>query len=192
MPSSQFQDLLVDRRPELLGFLRHHASSAVLRYESPEDLLQGTLALALEGYAKLEERDAQATRAWLFRIARNHLADRTRYWLALKRRSGKVLRFEMSRSGNGSEMAGWTPKASQTSPSQFAMRREQLVTAAKAMNLLMERDRNLVTWAAHKIPLSEQAGKLNLAYAATAQASRRAQKRFRDVYRLVVEGEIGQ
>ncbi|PCJ55145.1 MAG: hypothetical protein COA70_02525 [Planctomycetota bacterium] len=162
MPSSQFRDLLLSRRSELLGFLRRHAPQAVLRYESPEDLLQGTLTLALEGFAKLEERNDDSTRAWLFRIARNHLADRTRYWMALKRRSGKVLRFEISRSESATDMSAWDPKASQTSPSQCAMRREQLVTAVKAMNLLMERDRNLVTWTAHKIPLSEQASKLGL------------------------------
>ena len=192
MSPSQLEQLLLARRSELLGFLRRHASPAVLRYESPEDLTQAVLARALESAHNFEARDADATRAWLLRIARNYLTDRTRYWMALKRRSGKVLRFEMSRSGSSDEAVAWDPRASQTSPSQFAIRREQLITAAKAMNLLMERDRNLVTWTSHQIPISEQAQKLNLSYEATAKASRRAQQRFRDVYRLIVEGEVGR
>ena len=191
MPPPGFEQLLLDRRAELLGFLRRHANTTVLRYESAEDLTQAVITRALEAADQFEHRDSDATRAWLFRIARNYLADRSRYWMALKRRSGQVLRFEMSRSGSSGSAIMWDPSASQTSPSQFAMRREQLVTAAKAMDLLMERDRDLVTWAAHQIPISEQAQKLRLGYEATAQASRRAKQRFRDVYRLVVEGEIG-
>lgn len=192
MSSSRLEELLLARRPELLGFLQRHASPAVLRYEAAEDLTQAVITRALESADNFEERDDDSTRAWLFRIARNYLADRTRYWMALKRRSGKVLRFEMSRSGSSDAPAAWDPRASQTSPSQFAIRREQLVTAAKAMNLLMERDRNLVTWTAHQIPISEQARKLDLSYEAAAKASSRAQQRFRDVYRLVVEGDVGR
>ncbi len=190
MPSSRFADFLIAHQAELLGFCRRHASPAVLRYEAAEDLLQGIWTQALESEPDWQEGGEAAVRAWIFRLARNFLIDRTRYWMALKRRSSRVLRFEMSRSDTSS-VGMWEPRASQTSPSQFAVRREQLVTAAKAMDLLLERDRQLVTWAAHKIPLSEQASRLGTAYDATAQASRRAQKRFRDVYRLIVEGELG-
>lgn len=83
MPPQRFEEQLLALRPELLGFLRRHAPHGVLRYESPEDLLQGMLARALEASEKLEQRDDDATRAWLFRLARNFLTDRTRYWLSL-------------------------------------------------------------------------------------------------------------
>lgn len=188
MSSSHLEQALTRHRSELLGFLRRHAGSAVLRFESPEDLMQGVFTRAIEAAEGFEERNDDSTRAWLFRLARNYLVDRNRHWLATKRRSGQVLRFEMSRSGESTPALD--PMASQTSPSQFAMRREQLILAARAMNLLMDRDRDLVTWTAQGMSLSDQAERLGIGYDAAAKASQRAQNRFRDVYRLVLDGEV--
>jgi len=68
-----------------------------------------------------------------------------------------LLRFERSRTGNLGTRPGLDPPASQTSPSMFVAPREQLVLAVPALDLLLDRDRDLVGWAAEGLPLAEQA-----------------------------------
>ncbi len=185
MASTEVKQLLLQHRDELRGFVRRHAPAPLLACETVEDLLQGIATRALESERNFESRDAAQGRAWIYRVARAYLVDRTRYWTALKRRSSQVLRFELSRPGADSSRMFFDPAASQTSPSQFAVRKEQLMLAAKALDLLLERDRDLVTWAAQDIPLKEQAERLECSHEAATQASHRARKRFRKVMMLM-------
>ena len=182
MPRRPLQDLLVELRGELVGFLHKEAGPVLRRFETAEDLYQGVASKALEAQNRFEYRTPGEARAWLYRIARNHIADRYKHWLALKRRSGQVLRFELSHSAEGGAPE---PRASQTGPSTFALRREQLVLATRALSMLLDRDRELVQWNAEGIPLSEQAERAGMNYHALAQASRRALERFRKIFDLV-------
>lgn len=177
-------ELVVEHRPALERWLGREAGP-LLRYESAEDLAQGAVSRALEAAAGFRWQGPDEARAWLFRIARRHLDDRRRHWLAFKRDGARVLRFEITRSGGGGSAVA-LPHASQTGPSTFALRREQLVIAARALALLPPRDRDLVRWAAGDVPIRDQADRLELGYEAAVQARKRALDRFRRTYELVL------
>ena len=177
----RIQALILSFRDELRSFIAAHAGQALLRCETVDDLLHGLTARILKAGQEYEYQGQSEARGWIYRVTRSYLTDRARYWTALKRDSGKVLRFEASRTG----VPSWDPAASQTSPSQYAVRREQVVLAARALDLLMERDRALMGWAAQGLSTAEQAKRLNISYDAASQASHRAKERFRRVYALV-------
>lgn len=71
-PSAQVGRLLAEQHDGLLAFVRARGRGRV----PAEDVVQQTAAQALRHAASL--RDARAGRAWLFRIARNILADELR------------------------------------------------------------------------------------------------------------------
>ena len=159
----RLREVLTVMRPELEGFAGRRAGELVLRYEAAEDLAQGVIAEALQSAAEFEYRGEREARAWAFRIARRHLSNRRRHWLALKRSSGPVLRLDWTDSGGTPRP---DPIASQTGPSTFAFRREQLVIAARALGLLPPRDRQIVTWEARGVAIEEQGRRMGLSYAA--------------------------
>ncbi|NQU48654.1 MAG: hypothetical protein HQ519_08400 [Planctomycetes bacterium] len=173
--------LILTYRDELRSFIAAHAGQPLLRCETVDDLFHGLTARILKAGLEYEYQGQAEARGWVYRVTRSYLTDRARYWTALKRDSGKVLRFEASQTGQ----VGWDPAASQTSPSQYAVRREQVVLAARALDLLLERDRALMGWAAQGISTTEQAKLLNISYDAASQASHRAKERFRRVFALV-------
>lgn len=179
------QELLLQMSGDLEGFFRNHTPAPLLRYESIDDLVQGTISRALQSAENFEPRSDEESRAWVFRLARRHLTDRQRHWMALKRDGGKVMRLDWTQSGSSSPL---DPQASQTGPSTFALRREQLIFATRALSMLLERDRNLVSWAAEDKPLEEQAEILGLTYRATVVARQRALERYRKTYELVLKG----
>jgi DNA-directed RNA polymerase specialized sigma24 family protein len=77
------------------------------------------------------------------------------------------------------------PAATATGPTTFASRREQLVLATKALDLLLPRDRDLVKWSGEGLSTEEQARRLDLSAEAAGRARRRALDRFRKAFRLV-------
>jgi DNA-directed RNA polymerase specialized sigma24 family protein len=181
---ARLEQAVVASRGELIEFLGRHAPAALLRFETPEDLAQGVASEALASADRFTWEGEPQTRAWLFRVARRHVADRTDHWMALKRRSGPLLRLDATRTGSA---GGGTPEPAitQTGPSTFAFRREQLRLTTKALALLLPRDRDLVTWASEGVPLAEQAERLGIAYRAVSKAGQRAFDRFRKTYELV-------
>jgi DNA-directed RNA polymerase specialized sigma24 family protein len=168
----------------LLAFMRRHARG-LLRFESAEDLVQGTHARALAEAERFEFRGDQELGAWLLTLARRHVADRHDHWSALKRGSGRVARLTWS--GADSTAGGGAPPvaAAGPGPSTFASRRELLVLAARALAVLLPRDRQLVQWASEDVPVAEQAERLGIGYDAAQRAGLRALERFRKAYRLV-------
>ena len=180
--SESLDELLVRHRDELVAFLEREASG-LLRYEAAEDLAQGVHLRALEGAAAFTYRGEKEFFAWLYTVARRHVADRHAYWSALKRGSGKVLRLSWSRTGTQGGDA--TPAGSTTGPSGFAAKREMLALAAQALAVLPARDRDLVRWASEDVDLNEQARRLEISYAAVQRAGLRALDRFRKAFELV-------
>lgn len=174
-------------RPELVGFARKHAGANLLARENEDDLAQSIVLEVLGGAASFEYIGESETRAFVFRVARRHLADRWRYWQALKRSSGKVLRLDWTRTGSASG-AVLDAATSQTGPSTFAYRREQLEVAAQTLALLLPRDRELVTWAADGLSLESQAQRLGISYDALVMARSRALQRFQKTFELVRRG----
>lgn len=179
-----FAALLAGHDALLLRFMRREAAG-LLRYEAAEDLVQGVHARALAEAGRFEFRSVEEFKGWLLTLARRHVADRHDHWSALKRGSGRIVRLTLSGDRTGDAAATPPPADSSPGPSSFAARREQLVLAARALAVLLPRDRQLVQWMSEDVPLAEQAARLGLAYDAAQRAARRALDRFRKAFRLI-------
>ncbi len=172
---------------ELEGRLQAHANeiarivaraAGLLRYESREDLCQGVVLRALERGGRYRDDGEASFVAWLRAVGRSYLADRSRYWQALRRRPGGLLRL----TAHGSR--GVEPADGGPGPSTVASRKEHLRLAVQALATLLPRDRDLVQWSSEEVPLEEQARRLGVGYDAAKQARLRAIERFRKAFRL--------
>jgi RNA polymerase sigma factor (sigma-70 family) len=164
-------------------FLERNAAG-LLRFESAQDLYGG---LALELLSKdtlFESRSATEDLAWLRETARFYLANRRRYWSALKRDTGRLLRTGLAgATGSGSkQLADFA--ASQTGPSTFAFRREQLVILTQALSILPDRDRQLVELTSTGTSNEEIGHMLGVTASAAAKAKARALGRLRKAHEL--------
>ena len=173
-------EALLERQRSALHALVEREASGVLRFEAPEDLVQGIMIRALG--SRFEYRDEIQAQAWLRVLARRHIADRHAHWSALRRGSGKVLRLTWS---DASTNAVRAPADSLSGPASFAERRELIELATKALHTLPERDRNLVRWMSQGVDLQEQAERLNLPYGACQRAGHRAIERFRIAFEVL-------
>lgn len=179
--------LLATHQSELTRVVRQQARG-ILRYETLDDLIQGVNCHALSVAGRFEYQGQPQFLSWLAQVAKQHVASRLQYWSRLKRGSARLLRLtqgDVSRLGD-SRVA--VPAESGPGVTTFAWRREQLTLVARAMNVLSDRDRQFVRWAADDLPLAEQATQLGLTYAATQRAAARAVERFRKTFRLVSRG----
>jgi len=175
--------LLPAHEEDLGRFVGRHAGR-LLRYESREDLVQGIHLRALERGSGFTWRGREPFLAWLYAVARTHLADRHAYWSALRRKPAGLLRL----TAGGTDPQGVDPSLSAAGPSTFSALREQVDLAVRALALLPERDRALVQWAAQRVPGAEQAARLGLSADACESAGRRAVARFRKAYVIVLRG----
>jgi RNA polymerase sigma factor (sigma-70 family) len=184
------EQALVALRQELTGFLGRNASATLLRFETAEDLYQGFASQALARSERFQDRGEGSASAWLHELGRNYLRDRHRHWSALKRGSGNVLRSGLgapiSTAGPRSHGFGGEPTAGQAGPASIAARREELVLAAKALALLLPRDRLLVEWSAEEVPVHEMAQRIGLTPDAASKARSRALERLRKTHELVL------
>ncbi|MEM7307773.1 MAG: sigma-70 family RNA polymerase sigma factor [Planctomycetota bacterium] len=186
-PTPQLEDLLVAHRGVLVALLERE-SGGLRRYESAEDLAQDVHLRALREAEAFRYEGEAPFRAWLFRVARNHVAERHAYWTALKRGSARALRLSL---GATTFSSGVTPpEAPITGPSTFAERRELLVLATKALASLPARDAQLVRWRSEGMELELQADHLELSYAAAQRAGLRAVERFRQAFELVRRASV--
>jgi RNA polymerase sigma factor (sigma-70 family) len=185
MSDGAFARRLESHHPRLVAWCRRHGGR-VLRFETAEDLAQGAQLAAVARAGGFELRTDEELEAWLFRVARGHLADRRAYWSALKRRSGRLLRITAAPGRSGAETGAVAePPLAATGPVTFADRREQVVLATRALSLLMSRDQRLVRWYAEGVPIAEQAERLGVGYDAARVAQSRALERFRKSFRFV-------
>ncbi len=163
--------------PLLAQIARREAGTSLLRFETIDDLVLGMQQEALRSLPQLDWKGADAFDGWLSQIARRHLGARRDYWFALKRRGGAILRLTQS----GEVHAANPGPGSRT----IAQRREDLAAVRKAMDLLPERDRDLLTWTAEGIPFEEQGLRLGIASDAARKASSRAVERMRKLIEVV-------
>ncbi len=180
MSTPPLTSLLQDHHADLVSYLRRHAG-LVLRFETPDDLVQGLHLRALERGGEFRYEGLEPFRGWIYTVARTYLVDRKAHWSALKRNSAGLLR--LTSSGTESDGVG-EPAAAITGPSTFASRAELMAVAVKALAVLRPRDRRLVRWTAEDMPLEEQASRLSISYTAARQARARAVERFRKAFRL--------
>ena len=176
---AELEAALVDHSADVQVYIERHAAG-LLRFESSQDLYSGLVLELLTRLPRFERRSTIENRAWLFEAARMHMGNRRRHWSALKRDSGRLMRTGMeSAPGLLDEFA-----ASQTGPSTFALRREQLVLLTQAMAVLPERDRRLVEFASRDLTNEAIAGELKIEVNAAAKAKSRALDRLRKAHEL--------
>jgi len=180
-----FTRLLDRHRPALVRYLGRTAGG-LLRYEGAEDLAQGVHLQALENRDHFTYQGEEKFMAWLFRLARQHVADRHAYWHALKRNACSVLRISSGDSVSGSFASAVDPPASITGPFTFAQRKELVNTAMKAVASLPPRDRDLVIWMSQGLSIQDMADRLEITYVAAERARLRALDRFRKAFELLV------
>lgn len=181
---AQLEELLVELSGDVADLVAHRAGGALLRFETVQDLVQGAAQAVLRAAPTFVWRGREAARGWIVRVVESHVEDRRRHWSTLKRQGGTLLRLEVGGVPTGSE-AAFEPEASGTGPSTFAHRRELLVLAARALELLLPRDRELVEAHAAGDSLDELGRRLGLAPEAVQKARARALDRFRKAFELV-------
>lgn len=185
MNAGELERRLAEQRVTLAAFVRENARG-LLRRETEDDLIQGIHAHALRVAERVEWRSDREFTGWLHTLARQHLADRWRHYLAARRDAGVVLRLTSSPADSAAaSSAAREPPSSSVGPATFAARREQLLLAEKALRLLSERDRQLVRWMSEGVALEEVATRLGVAYDAAKRARQRAIERFRQTFELI-------
>jgi RNA polymerase sigma factor (sigma-70 family) len=174
-------------RDPLNAYLQREARGLLLR-ESLDDVVQGVHLRALRQAEQLEIRSDGEFFNWLKIVARQHVLDRQKYWGALRRQGGAMLRITSSPASSESGGRGIDLAGTNTGPATYAMRREMLELAANAIKTLLPRDQELVRYTTDSMPIDQIAKLLGVSYDAAEQARRRALERFRKAYELLTRG----
>ena len=174
--------LLERHATELEALVRHEAGS-LLAFEESSDLLQGVRERALARAGSFAWRGPEASLGWLRTLARSYLNDRREHWSALKRRPAALLRLTLSE--DATRPGALSPASTRTGPATFAERRESIVQAVRALDLLLPRDRELVLLELEGVPLDEVGRRLGLAADSAARARLRALERLRKAWQLL-------
>jgi RNA polymerase sigma-70 factor (ECF subfamily) len=122
----------------------------------PADVAQQVLLRAYAAWPGLQNPDGPVLLAWLRRILARTLADLVKHYDRDKRAVDLERSLEADLDQSASGMAGWLA-ADQTSPSQAAMRNEELLRLADALAALPELQREVVVlkhlrgWALQRI-----------------------------------------
>jgi RNA polymerase sigma-70 factor (ECF subfamily) len=142
MPSDAVQ-ALEPFRSYLEVLARVHLDSRLRGKLDPADVVQQTLLRAYTSWPGLKNADRPVLLAWLRRILARTLADVAKHYDRDKRAVDleRSLTADLDQSASG--LAGWLA-ADQTSPSQAAVRNEELLRLADALEALPEPQRAVV------------------------------------------------
>lgn len=190
MPADAPSDLagfLERARGWLVSFVERDARG-LLRHDATDDVVSGIHGRAVEQGGRFEYRSEQEAFAWLRIVARQYIVDRQRYWSALRRQGGHLLRVTVNPQADGSAAGGVDPPGNLTGPVTFALRRERIELAARAVKTLLPRDQELIRCTSEGVELTEIARRLGVSYDAAEQARRRAIERFQRVFALMERG----
>jgi len=136
--------LLDDHLPSLRGYIARRAGRLVRERESASDLAQSVCREVLERLrdGRLAYQGPEAFKSWLYRAAVMKLMTRHRGWQAVKRDAGRERRpadeGSMAPTLEGLAVAGGP------SPSEAAMRQEDLEAFGRAFERLSERYQEIV------------------------------------------------
>src|SRR5437660_1671866 len=110
----------------------------------PSDLVQQTLLQALEALDQFRGRSDAELAAWLRQILAHHLANAARDLGRAKRDVGRECSLEAALEHSSARLEAWLV-AEQSSPSQQAQRKEQVLRLAEALASLPEAQREALT-----------------------------------------------
>ncbi len=184
---AELSALLAKHRGALTNFLDREAKS-LQRHEGVEDLVQGVHMRALRQVDQFDYRGEREFLAWLYLIAKQHIADRRDYWTALRRDGGAMLRITTSDGGGGggaTSSFGVNPMAEMIGPATFAMRREVVALAARAIGCLLPRDQEIVRAVCQGETNTDIAKRIGVEYDAAEKAKARAMERFKKTFELL-------
>ena len=147
----------------------------------PSDIVQQTLLDAYQKQAQLRgDREAERM-AWLRQILANNLADALRGLVRAKRDVARERPLDQQIGDSFSRVEGWLA-AVQSSPSQQAVRAEELLRLADVLNVLPPLQReSIVLHHLQGLPLAEVAAELNKTSAAVAGLLHRGLKWLREL-----------
>jgi RNA polymerase sigma-70 factor (ECF subfamily) len=148
-------ELLARHLPGLRAFIRLRAGPVIRRRESESDLAQSVCREVLEHLDRFQYGDETGFKRWLYTTALRKILNRYEYYAAEKR---NFLREEAADgASSGSSMSGGRPLAQYyrtfSTPSEHAMKAEEIERVEKAFDGLQEDQREVITLA-HVVGLS--------------------------------------
>jgi RNA polymerase sigma-70 factor (ECF subfamily) len=143
-PPASIDRLLDEHLPGLTAFVRLRAGPLLRAHESCSDIVQSACREVLDHAGRFRFGGSEGFRHWLYTTALRKIVDRKRYYSAAKR-NANALR-PPSESASEQQIAACY-RAAFTTPSQAAMKREDVERLERAFDELSEQDREVVTLA---------------------------------------------
>jgi RNA polymerase sigma-70 factor (ECF subfamily) len=140
-------DRLLERHlPGLTAFVRLRLGAVIRANESCADIVQSACREVLAHADRFQFGGDANFRNWLFTTALRKITDRKRYWLAEKRRAPRDPRTAADAAASEDQVADCY-RAAFTSPSEAAMRREDIDALERAFDRLSTDDREVIVLA---------------------------------------------
>jgi len=179
-PSHPDQEL--ERFRDYLGLLARLQLDAKLQGKVDlSGVVQQTLLEAHQALAQFPDRNTGLRAAWLRQILANNLRDEIRKLGTAARDVDRERSLEMAIEASSSRLGEWLA-ATQSSPSQQAIRQEELVGLAVALARLPADQRQAVELHHLKgCPLADAAGQMDRSKGAVAQLLFRGLKKLREL-----------
>lgn len=147
-----------------------------------EDVVQDAMLDFLRNGPRFVPANTAQLRALLTRIVLNALSDQSSWFRAARRRMSREQPLASS-----TEYVDGAP----ADPAEAVVRREQEVRLRLALELLTERDRQLLVWREwEKLPFGEIGDRLGMDPEAARGATRRALERLRDTMLRLRQGDV--
>ena len=168
-------------RSYLYLLARSHIGARHQAKIDPSDIVQQTLLDAHQKQAQFRGGTEAEWMAWLKQILANNLADAVRGLARAKRDVRRERSLDEQVGESFTRVDGWLA-AAQSSPSQQAVRSEELIRLADALTAMSETQREaIVLHHLQGLPLADVATQLNKTPAAVAGLLHRGLKRLREL-----------
>ncbi len=141
---AEAQGLALERfRHYLLLLARHHLGGQLQAKLDPSDVVQQTLLEAHRKQAQFRGKSEAELAAWLRQMLACSITDALRAFGRIKRDAAQERSLEAALENSSARLEAWLA-ADQSSPSQQAVRQEQLLQLAEALAQLPEDQRRAV------------------------------------------------
>lgn len=180
-PQDKPDDSLERYRAYLRVLAREQINDRLQTKLDPSDVVQQTLAEAFEHDDQFRGKSDAEKAGWLRQILGHKLADVHRRFGAAKREIGREHSLDAALEQSSAKLGNWLANAT-SSPSQKAMRHEDAVRLAQALEQLPDAQREAVMLRhLHGNSLDQIATTLNRSPSATAGLLKRGLKQLRQI-----------